>query len=175
MYGTEVEDTEYLALVRGDVATAAAEGKTALVRVQAMCPIGDSLRTRPDLQLALEAIDRSGNGVFLYVLNKARMNLERAFDRQVLARPSLADGTPAAGSAQTEALRDFGLGAQVLADLGCKKIRLLSNTDRKIVGIEGFGIEVVERVGFEESAGSGDPRRVLKLTGGKRGPQGEGV
>jgi 3,4-dihydroxy 2-butanone 4-phosphate synthase/GTP cyclohydrolase II len=48
--------------------------------------------------------------------------------------------------ASSEALRDFGLGAQVLADLGLSKIRLLSNSDRKIVGIEGFGIEVVERV-----------------------------
>jgi 3,4-dihydroxy 2-butanone 4-phosphate synthase / GTP cyclohydrolase II len=43
-------------------------------------------------------------------------------------------------------LRDFGLGAQVLADLGCRKIRLMSNSDRKIVGIEGYGIEVVERL-----------------------------
>jgi GTP cyclohydrolase II len=47
---------------------------------------------------------------------------------------------------QSDALRDFGLGAQVLADLGCRKIRLMSNSDRKIVGIEGFGISVAERV-----------------------------
>jgi 3,4-dihydroxy 2-butanone 4-phosphate synthase/GTP cyclohydrolase II len=181
LYATEVEDTEYLALVRGDVEAAAAEGKTALVRVQAMCPIGDPMRTRPDLQLALETIDRSGNGVFLYVLNKARMSLERAFERQVLAEPSkgsVIELAPAAGSAQTEALRDFGLGAQVLADLGCKKIRLLSNTDRKIVGIEGFGIEVVERVPLDESdagaAAPSDERRVLKMPS-KRGPKGEGA
>ncbi|HTE52895.1 MAG TPA: 3,4-dihydroxy-2-butanone-4-phosphate synthase [Kofleriaceae bacterium] len=179
LYGTEVEETEYLALVRGDVAAAAAEGRPALVRVQAMCPIGDPLRTRPDLQLALEAIDRSGNGVFLHVFNKARTSLARAFERQVLDRPPHAEAGPAAGSAQTEALRDFGLGAQVLADVGCRKIRLLSNTDRKIVGIEGFGIEVVERVNLDDSAAAAaelpEARRLLKLPRGGRGSRDEGV
>jgi len=62
----------------------------------------------------------------------------------------LIDGGPRGAGprleASSEALRDFGLGAQVLADLGLSKIRLLSNSDRKLVGIEGFGIEVVERV-----------------------------
>ena len=50
------------------------------------------------------------------------------------------------GAPHSEVLRDFGLGAQVLFDLGCRKIHLMSNSDRRIVGLEGFGIEVVERV-----------------------------
>ena len=182
LYGTEVEATEYLALVRGDVAAAAAAGRSALVRVQSMCPIGDSMRTRPELVVALEAIDQSAAGVFLYVFNKARTSLARAFDRQVLDR-SLAV-QPATASAQTEALRDFGLGAQVLADVGCRKIRLLSNTDRKIVGIEGFGIEVVERVAFDDASASEaradqeqgsdarDARGRLVSLSAKRGPRG---
>jgi len=175
LYGTEVEATEYLALVRGDVARAGAEGQSALVRVQSMCPIGDPMRTRPDLAVALEVIDRSAAGVFLYVYNKARTSLARAFDRQVLDCSQAGDRYPAtSASAQTEALRDFGLGAQVLADLGCRKIRLLSNTDRRIVGIEGFGIEVVERVPFDEAKES-DARaelgegRVVSLPGSRAG------
>ncbi len=86
-------------------------------------------------------IDDAGVGVFLYVFNRARTSLARSFDRLVLQRPS--QHTPAGAS---EALRDFGLGAQVLADLGCKRIRLLAYGDRRIPGLDGFGIEVVERV-----------------------------
>jgi 3,4-dihydroxy 2-butanone 4-phosphate synthase / GTP cyclohydrolase II len=173
LYGTDVEATEYLALVRGDIARATAEGRSALVRVQTMCPIGDPLRTRPDLVMALEAIDRADAGVFLYVFNKARTSLARAFERQVMNQARI-ERPVRAGSAQTEALRDFGLGAQVLADIGCKKIRLISHTERRIVGIEGFGIEVVERVMLDESTSApptdalADARRML-ATRGKRG------
>jgi 3,4-dihydroxy 2-butanone 4-phosphate synthase/GTP cyclohydrolase II len=159
LYGAAVEDTEYLALVRGDVRAAGEAGQAALVRVQSMCPIGDPFRTRPEMSMGLAAIDASAAGVFLYVFNKARTSLGRSFARQ--AQPGGAeplDVTTPGG--QSDALRDFGLGAQVLADLGCKKIRLLSNSDRKIVGIEGFGIEVIERVPLEASA---EPR-VVPLT-----------
>ncbi|HET6613861.1 MAG TPA: 3,4-dihydroxy-2-butanone-4-phosphate synthase [Kofleriaceae bacterium] len=145
LYGTDVEDTEYLALCLGDVRQASAAGKEVLVRVQSLCPVGDPFGVRPDMVQALSAIDDAGLGVFLYVLNKTRLGFARPFDRLVLGES--APVTPlAAPGAASEALRDFGLGAQVLADLGCKKIRLLSNTDRKIVGIEGFGIEVTRRV-----------------------------
>jgi 3,4-dihydroxy 2-butanone 4-phosphate synthase/GTP cyclohydrolase II len=129
--------------VRGDVRAAGEAGRAVLVRVQSMCPIGDPFHSRPDLSAALEMIDGSDAGVFLYVFNKARTSLARSFARQ--ARSGAGPGRPTAG-AQSEALRDFGLGAQVLADLGCRKIRLMSDSDRRIVGIEGFGIEVVERV-----------------------------
>jgi 3,4-dihydroxy 2-butanone 4-phosphate synthase/GTP cyclohydrolase II len=145
-YCAEVDDTEYLALVRGDVAGASAEGKPVLVRVAAMDPLADPFDLRPDLRAALEAIDQTGVGVLLYVVHRGRMRLASAFERLVLqrevARPSFADGR----AASSEALRDFGLGAQVLADLGCRKIRLMMWSDRKIPGLEGFGIEVVERL-----------------------------
>lgn len=160
LYSTEVEATEYLALVRGDVRAASEAGRAVLVRVQSMCPIGDPFRTRPDLVHALEAIDRSDGGVFLYVFNKARTSLARSFERQVEGAVGIAPAEPAVAGAHSEALRDFGLGAQVLAALGCRKIRLMSNSDRRIVGIEGFGIEVVERVPLD---GEGEGGQVVAL------------
>ncbi|HUJ57253.1 MAG TPA: 3,4-dihydroxy-2-butanone-4-phosphate synthase [Kofleriaceae bacterium] len=142
-YDTEVEDTEYLALVRGDVAGVSAAGGTVLVRVAAIDPLADPFELRPDLRAALDAIDQAGVGVLLYVVNRSRLRLGSSFERLVLqrevARPSFSGPT-------SEALRDFGLGAQVLADLGCHKIRLMMWSDRKIPGLEGFGIDVVERV-----------------------------
>ena len=144
LYDTQVEDTEYLALVRGDVAAASAAGREVLVRVQSFDPVGDPFALRPDLDAALKAIDDDGVGVYLYVFNRARTSLLRSFERVIGQRAPAAAPPPAGDS--SEALRDFGLGAQVLADVGCKRIRLMSNTDRRIPGIEGFGIEVIERV-----------------------------
>jgi 3,4-dihydroxy 2-butanone 4-phosphate synthase / GTP cyclohydrolase II len=144
-YDTEVEDTEYLALVRGDVAAVSATGQPVLVRVAAMDPLADPFMLRPDLMAALEAIDHAGVGVLLYVVNRSRTRLSPSFERLVLQR---ADARPVTNlrSNSSEALRDFGLGAQVLADLGLKRIRLMMWSDRKIAGLEGFGIEIVERV-----------------------------
>ena len=93
---------------------------------------------------ALEAIDQAGLGVLLYVVHRNRTRLRSSFDKLVLHRTAApAPVTPAESS---EALRDFGLGAQVLADLGLRKIRLMMWSDRRIAGLEGFGIEVVERL-----------------------------
>jgi 3,4-dihydroxy 2-butanone 4-phosphate synthase/GTP cyclohydrolase II len=144
-YDTEVEDTEYLALVRGDIAAVSATGQPVLVRVAAMDPLADPFMLRPDLMAALEAIDSAGAGVLLYVVNRSRTRLAPSFERLVLQR---ADTRPVTNlrSNSSEALRDFGLGAQVLADLGLKRIRLMMWSDRKIAGLEGFGIEIVERV-----------------------------
>jgi len=143
-YDTEVEDTEYLALVRGDVAAAAAAGQPVLVRVAALDPLVDPFALRPDLTAALEAIDQAGLGVLLYVVNRNRTRLATSFEKLVLHRTAPREVTRIADS--SEALRDFGLGAQVLSDLGLKRIRLMMWSDRKIAGLEGFGIEVVERL-----------------------------
>jgi 3,4-dihydroxy 2-butanone 4-phosphate synthase / GTP cyclohydrolase II len=148
-YDTEVEDTEYLALVRGDVRSVSEAGGTVLVRVAAMEPLADPFALRPDLDAALKAIDDAGVGVLLYVINRTRMKLRTSFDRLVMQQPASRDSFMAASS---EALRDFGLGAQVLADLGLHKIRLMIHSDRKIAAIEGFGIEVVERIGIPRGA-----------------------
>ena len=150
VYASEVEDNEYLALVAGDVAAAGERGEPVLVRVQAMCPVGDVFASRAcdcewQLREALRAIAAAGCGVFLYVHPRGRTSLVTAFEEHVLHRSQ----RPAAASATPGALRDFGLGAQVLADLGVKKIRLLSNNPKKIAGLGGFGIDVVERVPIE--------------------------
>ncbi len=152
LYDTEVEDTEYLALVRGEPEKASGP---VLVRVAAHDPVIDPFAVRPDVEAALRAIDEAGSGVFLYVHARGRSSLARSFEKLVGGK----SGSPALRPDQSsEALRDFGLGAQVLADLGLSTIRLMSNNDRRIVGIEGFGIRVVERVPIP-------PR-----TGGRRAP-----
>ncbi|HEY0195702.1 MAG TPA: 3,4-dihydroxy-2-butanone-4-phosphate synthase [Kofleriaceae bacterium] len=143
-YDTEVEDTEYIALVRGDVAAVAAAGQPVLVRVAAMDPLADPFMLKPDLIAALEAIDLAGCGVLLYVVNRSRTRLAPSFERLVLQRTR--EKVTAIESESSEALRDFGLGAQVLSDLGLKRIRLMMWSDRKIAALEGYGIEVVERI-----------------------------
>jgi 3,4-dihydroxy 2-butanone 4-phosphate synthase / GTP cyclohydrolase II len=147
-YDTTVEDTEYLALVRGDVAAASAAGQPVLVRVATMDPVADPFALRPDLEAALKAIDEAGCGVLLYVVSRSRMRMNASFDRLVARANATPRGSYAAMPAveSSTALRDFGLGAQVLADLGCKKVRLMIWSDRRIAGLEGFGIEIVERV-----------------------------
>ena len=145
-YDTEVEDTEYLALVRGDVAAVSAAGHPVLVRVAAMDPLSDPFSLRPDLLAALEAIDQAGVGVLLYVVNRSRTRLASSFERHVLQCASTRDEVTTIRNDSSEALRDFGLGAQVLADLGLKRIRLMMWSDRRIAALEGYGIEVVERV-----------------------------
>lgn len=164
-YRSDVEDTEYLALVRGDVAGTSAAGDAVLVRVAALDPLADPFDLRPDLRRAIAAIDEAGCGVLLYVVSRQRMKLGTSFERLVLQRdaaPSHARTSQISEAASvhgrttqtSEALRDFGLGAQVLADLGCRKIRLMMWSDRKIPGLEGFGIEVVERVRVPPRAGT---------------------
>src|SRR5690606_17398144 len=100
----------------------------------------------PDLVSALKAIDEAGTGVFLYVVHRGRVKLKSSFERLVLQREVARPSFSATQNQTSEALRDFGLGAQVLADVGCQKIRLMMWSDRKIPGLEGFGIDVVERV-----------------------------
>jgi len=145
VFVSDVETTEYLALVVGDPAAAAERGASVLVRVQSMCPIGDPFASRScdcrwQLEEALAAIVREGTGVLLYVHPRDRTSLLSAFESHVLH-----SSKPEGGGT----LRDFGLGAQVLAELGVRKIRLLSNNPKKIAGIAGYGIEVVERVPIE--------------------------
>ena len=152
-YDTQVEDTEYLALVRGDVAGATLAGQAVIVRVAAMDPL-DPFMLRPDLVAALETIDAAGLGVLLYVMNRGRMRLGPSFERLIMQQPIKRESAAAPQNQTSEALRDFGLGAQVLADLGLKKIRLMIHSDRKIAAIEGFGIEVVERLPIPSGRGA---------------------
>jgi 3,4-dihydroxy 2-butanone 4-phosphate synthase/GTP cyclohydrolase II len=153
IYQTQLGDaggTEYLALTLGDVAGAAARGQAVLTRVQAAALPGDLFAEMPGntaahVQAALAAIVREGLGVFLYVQHHTPPSLRHVFEEHVLGRTPTAPRTPGP-------LRDYGLGAQVLADLGLKRIRLLSNNAKRIAGLGGFSIEVVEQVPYQVAA-----------------------
>jgi 3,4-dihydroxy 2-butanone 4-phosphate synthase/GTP cyclohydrolase II len=141
-YRTRTERTEYLALSMGDLA----RPEPILVRVQTACVPGDVFGSRAcdcgaQMHQALRQIADEGRGVFLYVYAAGRHSLIDDLDQHVLHEPGAVPGRMA--------LRDFGLGAQVLHDLGVRNIRLLTNNPKKIVGLQGFGLTVVERVPLE--------------------------
>ena len=146
VYATAVEDTEYLALVLGEVTP----DKPILVRVQTASVLRDVLGASPfeddhPATVPLRMIEEAGGGILLYVFPRGRASLVADF-KPFTGTPS---SDPAANptNAPTNApLTDIGLGAQVLAHLGARAVRLLTNHPRRIVGLGGYGIEVVECV-----------------------------
>ncbi|HEY2516234.1 MAG TPA: 3,4-dihydroxy-2-butanone-4-phosphate synthase [Polyangiaceae bacterium] len=146
IYEVLVDGRQFLALVKGDVTGDAPP----LCRVHAGSTIGDifSSSTKVDggrhLREALVRIEAEGRGALVYL--PPRGNILRELEH--LATP---DAPP--DSTVEEPLREFGLGAQVLTDLGLHKIRLLTNNPRKIAGIHGYGLDVVERVPLHSMRG----------------------
>jgi 3,4-dihydroxy 2-butanone 4-phosphate synthase/GTP cyclohydrolase II len=163
VYGTPVERTEYLALVLGDITT----DEPVLVRVQTVCFPGDvfgsaSCDCGAQLRAALTQIEREGRGVFLYVYASGRQSLLGDVRAHVLHE----EGPRVAGGEHK--LRDFGLGAQVLAHLGVKNLKLLTNNPKKIVGLEGYGLTVSARVPIEVGA----TKHNIRLLSAKRDREG---
>jgi len=147
-YESDVESSPYLALVTGKVD----DGEPVLVRMHSSCLTGDLLGSlRCDcgsqLELALRTIGNEGRGVLVYILQEGRgigiVNKMRAYHLQEHGLDTV-EANRALGFKPD--LRDYGLGAQVLVDLGVRKIRLLTNNPKKIAGLEGYGLEIVEHV-----------------------------
>ena len=148
MYKSRVTGLKHLALVKGKVD----DGEPVLVRVHSECFTGDVLGSErcdcgPQLHTAMEMVEREGRGAVLYMRQEGRgIGLEQklhAYRKQEegldTVEANVALGFP-------PDLRDYGEGAQILVDLGIRRLRLMTNNPCKIAGLEGYGLEIVERV-----------------------------
>lgn len=151
VFSNEIDDHLHIALVFGELS----KNQSTLVRVHSECLTGDifaSLRCDCGHQLhaAMAQVAKEGSGVILYVRQEGRgiglVNKIRAYQLQDQGRDTVEANEELGFESD---LRDYGVGAQVLSALGIKKIRLITNNPRKIVGLEGYGLEVVDRVSVE--------------------------
>ncbi|MBI5886664.1 MAG: GTP cyclohydrolase II, partial [Deltaproteobacteria bacterium] len=150
-YTNDIDHHEHLALVKGEIDP----DKPVLVRVHSECLTGDVLGSMrcdcgEQLRGAMKMIDKAGGGVILYMHQEGRgiglVNKLKAYALQDAGLDTVEANERLGFKAD---LRDYGIGAQILLDLGIRKMRIITNNPKKIVGLEGYGLDVVDRVPIE--------------------------
>jgi len=169
-YENQIDNQAHVALVRGDIG----DGKDVLVRVHSKCLTGDVFHSArcdcgPQLDAALGRIAAEGRGILLYLNQEGRgiglVNKIRAYALQDQGLDTVEANERLGFKADQ---RDYGIGAQILSDLGVKTMRLLTNNPRKFVGLQGYGLSVSEAVPLEIPA-SEHTRKYLKTKKDKLG------
>ena len=152
-YGNVVDDNVHIALVKGDIKP----GDEVFVRVHSQCFTGDVFGSKrcdcgDQLHKAMEKIKHEGKGVILYMKQEGRgiglLNKLKAYELQDKGLDTVEANIKLGFKPD---LRDYGIGAQILVDLGVRKMKLMTNNPKKIIGLEGYGLKVVERVPIETS------------------------
>lgn len=150
-YGNYVDDNVHIALVKGDIK----RDEKIMVRVHSECLTGDVFGSKrcdcgDQLRKAMEMIRNEGKGVVLYMRQEGRgiglLNKLKAYELQDQGLDTVEANIKLGFKPD---LRDYGIGAQILVDLGVRKMKLITNNPKKIVGLEGYGLEIVERISIE--------------------------